>query len=418
MDVQRELKQKPLWKKYWYVAPIGLLISLSVWGKVFLGDSSYVVELEKIQTAKVEQGEFKVEVRAIGVLKPQDIRWIPTVVSGRVEQIMVKPGSFVSQGQTLIKLSNPELYRERDKARWELEAAKAEMQASLVLLESQLVDLENNVEQAYYDYQSTKLQLDAESVLIKQGNASISKLDFKRTQLSVKHQKQRWLAQKKRNEKMIDNMNANKTAQLARLQLSESNYQRVQQQVKDLTVKSSMSGIVQKTDLVLGQQLALGASVATIASKDSLFAELQVQELQIKDIQLGQAVTIDTRSSEISGRVTRIDPGANAGMVQIDIELEGDLPGEARPELNVEGRIIISQVDNALFVKRPAFSPSNSQVNLFKMSDDQQFAYRESVELGRSSVTHIQILSGLQAGDSIITTDISDFQKHQQVLIN
>ncbi len=418
MDVQRELKKKPAWKTYWYLAPIGLLISLSVWGKLFLGESSYVIELDKIQTAKVEQGEFKVEVRATGVLKPQDIRWIPTLVSGRVEQIMVKPGSFVSQGQTLIKLSNPELYRELDKARWELKAAEAEMQASLVLLESQLVDMESSVEQAHYDYQSTKLQLDAESVLIKQGNASISKLDFKRTQLSVKHQKQRWLAQKNRNEKMIDNMNANKIAQQARLELSESNYQRVLQQVEDLTVKSSMSGIVQETDLVLGQQLAIGASVATIASKDSLFAELQVQELQIKDIQLGQAVIIDTRSSEMQGRVTRIDPGATAGMVQVDIELESDLPGEARPELNVEGRIIVSQVDNALFVKRPAFAPSNSQVNLFRVSEDQQFAYRESVDFGKSSVTHIQILSGLKPGDSIITTDISNFQKHQQVLIH
>jgi len=418
LDVQRELKKIPAWKKYWYLGPIGLLISLSVWGKLFLGESSFVVDLEKIQTAVVEQGEFKVEVRAIGVLKPQDIRWVPTLVSGRVEQILVKPGTLVIKDQPMIKLSNPELLRELEKARWELQASKAEMQASLVLLESQLVDLENNVDEAEYNYLSTKLKLDAESELINQGNGSISKLDFKRTQLSVKHQKQRWLAQKKRTQKMIDNMNANKIAQKARLELTVSNYQRVQQQVDDLTVKSSMAGIVQKTDLVLGQQLAMGASVATIANKDSLFAELQVQELQIQDIQLGQKVIIDTRSSEITGYVNRIDPGASAGMVQVDISLEGELPNEARPELNVEGRIIVSQIEDALFVKRPAFAPKNSLVKLFRVSTDNQFAYKEEVKLGLSSVTHIQILTGLKDGDSIITSDISAFQQHKQVLLN
>jgi len=418
LDVQRELKKIPAWKKYWYLGPIGLLISLSVWGKLFLGESSFVVDLEKIQTAVVEQGEFKVEVRAIGVLKPQDIRWVPTLVSGRVEQILVKPGTLVIKDQPMIKLSNPELLRELEKARWELQASKAEMQASLVLLESQLVDLENNVDEAEYNYLSTKLKLDAESELINQGNGSISKLDFKRTQLSVKHQKQRWLAQKKRTQKMIDNMNANKIAQKARLELTVSNYQRVQQQVDDLTVKSSMAGIVQKTDLVLGQQLAMGASVATIANKDSLFAELQVQELQIQDIQLGQKVIVDTRSSEITGYVNRIDPGASAGMVQVDISLEGELPNEARPELNVEGRIIVSQIEDALFVKRPAFAPKNSLVKLFRVSTDNQFAYKEEVKLGLSSVTHIQILTGLKDGDSIITSDISAFQQHKQVLLN
>ncbi|MBV1909214.1 MAG: HlyD family efflux transporter periplasmic adaptor subunit [Kangiellaceae bacterium] len=418
MDIQREIKEIPVWRKYWYVAPIVFVISLVAWGKSFLGDSSYVLEKQKFQYAKVEQGEFKVEVRAIGVLKPQDIRLVPALSSGRVEQILVKPGAYVTKGQLLVKLSNPELRRELEKAHWEFQANKAEMQASIVSLESQLVDIENSVDEAQYNYKSTKLKLDAESELMNLGNGSISKLDFERTKLSVEHQKQRWAAQNKRMQKMIDNMKANKIAQQARLELAESNYQRVELQVSELAVKSSMEGIVQQTSLVLGQQLASGESVATIASKDSLFAELQVQELQIKDIVVGLNVVVDTRSSEISGIVTRIDPSVDKGMVMIDIELTGELPAEARPELNVEGRIITSQIENALFVRRPSFAPQNSQVNIFRLSDDQRYAFKEPVETGLSSVTHIQIISGLKNGDSIITSDITPFQNHQQVLIN
>jgi multidrug resistance efflux pump len=418
MDIQREIKKKSIWKKYWYVGPIGLLISLTVWGKVFLGETSFVVDKDRIQLAQVEQGDFKVEVRAIGVLKPQDIRLIPSLVSGRVEQILVKPGTHVEKGQPLIKLSNPDLLRNMEKARWELQASKAEMQAALVSLESQLVDLENSVDEAEFNYKSTKLKLDAESELIKKGNGSISKLDYQRTKLSVAHQKQRWSAQIKRTIKMRENMQASQSARQARLELAESSFQSVQQQVNDLTVKSSMGGIIQQSSIVLGQQVEIGASVVTIANKDSLFAELQVQELQIQDIKVGQDVTIDTRSNEIIGRVIRIDPRVNAGMVQIDVALDGIMPSEARPDLNVEGRIIINLIRDTLFVKRPAFAPRNTKTNLFRLSENGQFASKQSVDLGLTSVTHIQILSGLESGDSIITSDISKFQQHKQVLLN
>ncbi len=418
MDIQRELQAKPIWIKYWYLLPIALLMGGAIYIRSVLGQSSFMIGKDEIQIAKVEQGEFKIEVRAIGVLKPQDIRWISTEVAGRVEQILVKPGAQVIKGEALIKLSNPELHRELEKSRWEAEATKAEMLASRVLLESQLVDLESNVDQAEFNYKSAKLRLDAEAELIKQGGGSISKLDFKRTQLSVEQQFNIWQAQKKRALKMQENINASQLAQQARAELVENNYQRIQQQVDALTVKSSMSGIIQETSLTLGQQINLGESVAIIASPDKLFAELQVQELQIKDIKIGQNVRVDTRSSEILGRVSRIDPKVNTGMVKIDIELEGELPNEARPDLNVEGRIITSQIDHALFVKRPTFSPKNSQVKLFLLSADENFAFRKEVELGLSSVTHIQILSGLNSGDSIITSDISLYQQHQQILLN
>ena len=132
----------------------------------------------------------------------------------------------------------------------------------------------------------------------------------------------------------------------------------------------------------------------------------------------GQDVTIDTRSNEIIGRVIRIDPRVNAGMVQIDVALDGIMPSEARPDLNVEGRIIINLIRDTLFVKRPAFAPRNTKTNLFRLSENGQFASKQSVDLGLTSVTHIQILSGLESGDSIITSDISKFQQHKQVLLN
>jgi len=332
--------------------------------------------------------------------------------------VFVKAGAKVTAGDMLLQLSNPDLHRELEKARWELAASKAENHAAYVGLESQLVDLENSVISADFSYQSAKLKLDAETLLMEQGNATVSALDYQKSQLAVKQQMQYWQAQQQKLAKMHINMTATKTAQQARIGLVENNYQRMQAQVAALQVKASTTGVVQQVSLQLGQRAQVGDNVALVADQQSLFAELQVQEVRARDIVLGQLVTVDTRTSEIFGEVIRIDPAVTAGMVLVDVQLTSVLPNEARPELTVDGLIEISNIRNALYVKRPVFAPRHSDIDLYKLSSDQQFASKRSVSLGQSSVNKIQILTGLMVGDEIIISDASNWQEHQEIMIN
>lgn len=418
MDTVRTKIKPSLWRKYWYVAVILLLLIGTYSFKNFMGSASFIVNKEELVTATVYLGNFKVNVRATGVLKPVNIRWVSSQVSGRVEQAFVKAGAHVSKGQILMQLSNPELHRELEKARWEFEAKKAENHAAFVVLESQLLDLKNSVVQADYSYQASKLKLDAETQLFEQKNGTVSALDYQSSQLNVKQKKQSWQAQKQKVVKMEANLIASQTAQTARLGLVENNYQRMKDQVASLAVKATTGGVVQQVSLALGEQAIIGGSVALIADQRSLYAELQVQEIRVSDITLGQTVIVDTRTSEIIGEVIRIDPAVNAGMVQVDVKLRGNLPNEARPDLTVDGLIEISNIDDALYVKRPAFAPKNSKTALYRLTTGTQFAQKKIVSLGQSSVNQIQILSGLKAGDEVIVSDTSDWQVHQQIMLN
>jgi multidrug resistance efflux pump len=418
MDLQREKQAIPLWRKYWYVPVVLMLVFGTYKLKNVIGDASFIVNKSELVTAVVTQGRFQVNVRATGVLKPVYIRWVSAQVSGRVEQAFVKAGALVKEGQILMQLSNPELHRELEKARWEFEAKKAENYAAYVALESQLLDLENSVVEADYSYQSSKLKLDAETQLIEQKNATVSALDYQRSQLAVKQQNQYWLSQQQKVEKMKASLLASKTAQKARLGLVENNYQRIKDQVDALSVKATTNGVVQQISLELGEQVQVGSSVALIADQRSLFAELQVQEIKVSDISIGQTVVVDTRTSKITGDVIRIDPAVTAGMVQVDVKLTSILPNEARPDLTIDALIEISNIDSTLYVKRPAFAPRNSQAALYRLSKDDKFAQKQQVALGQSSVNQIQILSGLAVGDEVIISDTSDWQEHTEIMIN
>jgi hypothetical protein len=246
----------------------------------------------------------------------------------------------------------------------------------------------------------------------------VSELDYTRRKLSVKQHLQYFHAQQQKVIKMKVNLIATKTAQQARLGLVKNNYQRMQDQRAALEVKATTDGVVQQVSLALGERAQVGDSVVLIADQKTLFAELQVQEIKVSDILIGQHVVIDTRNNEMLGEVIRIDPAVNAGMVQVDVKITTKLPNEARPDLTVDGLIEVSNIEQALYVKRPAFAPKNSTAALYRLSADNKFAQKQSVNLGQSSVNQIQIVSGLSAGDKIVISDTSNWQEHHDIMIN
>src|SRR5690606_13649287 len=164
-----------------------------------------------------------------------------------------------------------------------------------------------------------------------------------------------------------------------------------------------------------GQQLTIGANIARIARPDELMAELRIAETQAKDVQLGQPVSVDTRNGIVAGEVIRIDPAVTSGTVQVDVALTGKLPSGARPDLSVDGTILIERLDDVLYVGRPAYGQPESTVRLFVVDDASGEAVRVPVELGRSSVNVIEIRKGLEEGDRVILSDTSNWDKHDRI---
>ncbi|MFC1794524.1 hypothetical protein ACFL3Q_13155 [Planctomycetota bacterium] len=97
------------------------------------------------------------------------------------------------------------------------------------------------------------------------------------------------------------------------------------------------------------------------------------------------------------------------GHVTIDVSLEGPLPKGARPDMSVAGTIEIERLDDVLYVGRPIFASADNTVELFKLVDEDKFAIRMRVRFGRTSVTTIEILEGLEVNDQIIISGMSDW---------
>jgi len=418
MDIVHTKKKTKLSKRIQII--VGTLVMLTLCS-IFLfnkSSASYLANKNSLLIDTVQRGELNISVRGTGVLVPKDIRWIATNVAGRIERVLNKAGAKVNKGDLLLELSNPQLQQELIEAQWELQAIEEETQARKVSLESDLLDQEIAVISEKLNHERALLTLDAQEELISQGIDVISKIDYEEVKINVKQFKQRWELEQKRLDKRRENLNAQIKANEARLISRRKSVERIQQQVDSLKVRATMDSIVQEMPMELGQQVNAGTNLAKLARNDQFIAELRIPEKQIKDVILGQKVTLDTRSSKIQGIVQRIDPSVINSSVQIDVELLGTLPKEARPELTVDGVIEIATIPDTLFVKRPMFANSFSQSSVYLIDNEGIYAAKQDLRFGHMSSQYIQIEQGLKEGESIIVSDTSSWQQHQQIRIN
>jgi multidrug efflux pump subunit AcrA (membrane-fusion protein) len=179
---------------------------------------------------------------------------------------------------------------------------------------------------------------------------------------------------------------------------------------KSLAVRSPTSGVVQGLTLQQGQFVTDGSLLLKVVQPGKLKAVLQIPESQAKDAQIGQSAVIDTRSNGlIPGHVSRKDPSAVGGTVTIDVALDGPLPSGAVPDLSVDGTIQIEKLKNVLYTGRPGYGSPTGPVGLFKIVENGHAAVRTQVLLGRSSVTYVEIVKGLNVGDKVILSDMSQY---------
>jgi HlyD family secretion protein len=161
-----------------------------------------------------------------------------------------------------------------------------------------------------------------------------------------------------------------------------------------------------------------GTILAKVARPDKLKAELRIAETQAKDIEVGQKATIDTRNGLIEGKVIRVDPAVQAGTVQVDVALIGPLPKGARPDLSVDGTVELERLEDILYVGRPAYGQAESTIGLFRILEDGKTAVRVQVQLGRSSVSTIEIVQGLNENDQVILSDTSAWDSYDRIRLN
>ena len=414
MDIARPSNAKRKRIKQAIYAGVGLLavVLVSV-GLSRLKPAAPTVERAVVWPAKVERGPMVRQVRGLGTLTPEDIRWIPATTQGRVEKIILRPGTQVKSGDVILELTNPQLEQQLQDAMLKLGASEAGLANIKVQLQNDLLQQRSMSANIEADYNKAKMQAQMNEALAK--DQLVSDLVLKQSQVEREQLGVRNDISKEQLASKAASIKAQTDVQQSLVDQARAFLRLTQQQRDELKVRAGLDGMLQLVPVEVGQQVAPGTNLARVANPMRLKAEIKNAETQAKDIQLGQKAEIDTRNGIVEGRVARIDPSVQNGTRTVDVTLTGTLPKGAVPDLSVDGTIELERLNDVLFMGRPAFGQDQSEVGLFKIDADGVNAERVKVKLGRSSVNTIEVLSGLKVGDQVILSDMSAYDAYDRI---
>lgn len=414
MDIQRvgaARKRRIRMTIYIVIAVVAILI-VTV-GLAKLKPAPPGVDRSTLYPETVKRGAMDVQVRGLGTLVPVQLQFIPAVTDGRVERRFLLPGVKVTPDTLLLQLSNPQLQQETQSAEWTYKADVANVASLKSTLNNELLNEQSTLTNLEAEYEQARLQSGVDEKLAAKGidsqltaQLSKAKADGLAAQVAI---------EKKRVATLKDSLSTQLAAAQAKAQQDQAMYQLKKSQLDALMVHAGYSGILTDIPVEVGQQVKAGDTLAKVVDPSKLKAQLQIAETQAKDVQIGQSASIDTHNGIIPGKVVRIDPAVVNGTVTVDVALEGKLPEGARPDLSVDGTVLISHLSDVLYVGRPAFGQAYSTVGLFKEVDGGKEAVRVQVKLGEASVNEVQILKGLNVGDTVILSDMSRWDAFDRI---
>jgi HlyD family secretion protein len=352
-------------------------------------------------------------VHGLGKLVTEEVRVVQAATSGRVEKKFLEPGARVDPSTILVELSNPTLEQETMNAEWELKSAETTYTDRQVTLARDQMTQEAEIARMQSEYQQAELDYQAKAQLAADG--LFPSLELKLKKAAADQLRDRLAIERKRLEINKASVDAQLANQRTRIEQAKAVYALRKSEREQLKIRAGVSGVLQDLSIEIGAQVSMGTKLATVANPEKLKATLNVAETQAKDIQYGQEVQINTRNEIIPGKVIRIDPSVKEGQVAVDVALLAALPKGARPDLSVDGTIVLERLENIVYVGHPVQGQQDSQVGLFKLTPDGKRATRVSVKLGRSSVSNIEVKEGLKPGDQVILSDTTQYDSDDSI---
>ncbi|HEX2855676.1 MAG TPA: HlyD family efflux transporter periplasmic adaptor subunit [Opitutaceae bacterium] len=420
MDIQRPDQSKARRKKRILLGTVGVLALVAVTVVLSqLKPAAPTVERNSVWIDTVKRGPMVRQVRGLGTLVPEDIRWIAARTPGHVDRIVLRPGAKVEPDSVILVLSNPDVEQAAAAAESQLKAAEAELVSLKVQLGRDVLASESAAATAKAVFEQAKLRSEVNEELFKDG--LVSKLEMRLSKVTAEHAATANAIEQKRFAFAQESIVPQVAAKDAEVERFRAAAKLRRDEVAALSVRAGVRGVLQLVPVQVGAQVQPGANLARVADPTRLKAEVMVAETQAKDILIGQLARIDTRNGEagiVEGKVARVDPSVQNGTVTVDVTLVGELPKGARPDLSVDGVIELERLDNVVFVGRPAFGQERTTVGIFRLEGDGVYAIRSPVELGRSSVNSIEIVKGLEPGDRVILSDMSQWDANNRIKLN
>ncbi len=376
-------------------------------------DATISVPLDRVRVATVIRGDLvrdvSVQGRVVAAVSPT----LYSTASGTIT-LNAGAGERVIEGQVLAIVDSPELANQLQQAESSLEQRQVELERQRI--ESRQLALEKrmaadlaNVALVAADREKRRADQAYELGVISVIDFEKAQDDLQNAQVAHRH------AVADANlfdERLAFELRASEL-ELKRQDLLVQNMQR---QVDDLAIKSPVSGIV--GDLLVDQKAAVSADTPVMAVVDLSRFEIDVQipESYADDLAVGMQAEVQIGSSKFAGELVAVSPEIVNNQVNGRIRFSGIAPTNLRQNQRLTTRILLAEHSDVLLVQRGQFLDTGAGRVTYVVNED-GLAKRRSIEVGARSLGAVQIVAGLDQGDTIVISNLDPFRSADTVLL-
>lgn len=406
-------KKKKGWQRPRVIAFSVAIIATVALGYGVLAERDTQVSKDELQIEIVKRGDLDLVVKGFGKLKAHKKRILTAARNATVEEVLLYPGAAVQPDTVIATLYDPELERNLKEAEAHWKQKKAEFKEYELVQQSEHWGISADVKRLKLEVKNLSFIYESKKMMEEKG--VVSKFDLAVTQTSLESKKlELELAQSKKVQfELISKLRLAIKEDIVAQALSTVQIYR--DSTEQNRVRAGMVGILQELQVEVGQSVEAGSKLALVGSTEDLIAELSVPQRDANKINVGNLVSINTFGDNGAGVVSRIDPVVTKGKILVEVKIEGVMPSNARPELSVEGSIMIHRLVDVLFVRQSAQIAPNSDQQLFLLEKDGQSAVKVPLSFGDASTQFVQVKQGAKEGDRLVVSVPSNLKMSERI---
>jgi len=410
--IEEEVSAKRKKKNYLIIFIIIVIVFASIWFIRFYFKPT--LTNSDITTAKVDTGIIENTINATGEVLPEFEEVLTSPINASIKKVLMDAGNKVNKGQSILELDKSVSQTDYGKLQFQMESKENEIRKLKLDLEKSFFDIKSNNSIKQLRISNLKDAVSSAKRLLKAGGGTKEDVEHAELELKVAELEKLQLENEIKSKQQTMKIEI-REAEIA-LAIQRNDLDALKRKLDLADLIATRPGVITWVNKNIGSAVHEGDALVKIADLSGFKVAGSMSDNLLDKIHNNMIAIIRIGNTQLRGSIVNISPAVSNAIVSFDIQLNQKDSKELRPNQKVDVLLVTATRNNVLRIANgPAFNGSNLQ-EIFVLKNG--IAERRTVKTGLSNFDYVEILSGLKAGDEVITSDMGDYKKSKTVTIS
>ncbi len=417
MDRAIEKKKWPL-KKILWVGGIAAAVLLVAYYVFFVDKSSKLkVEVDKLTIETVQHDLYRDYITVIGNVAPIQTIYLDATEGGsRVEEVIIKEGTKVKEGDLIARFSNTNLILDISNNEANVSRTTNDLRSTRLQMEKQTLDTKSRLLDLNFELKEKERNYKNNKVLYEQNH--ISKEEYERSQEAYE-------LTTKRIELFRESWKQDSIFRLTQIKTLEEDADRLQKnlaivrnRLEALDFRAPVTGELASLNLEVGQVISMGTRIGTIHVLDSYMLKVDIDEHYISRIVRGLKGECEFSSEQYAAHISKVYPEVRNGRFTVDMVFDSVVPKNIRIGQTSRIRLELGESQMAVLIPRGGFYQSTGGQWIYVVDPSGKFATKRSIRINRQNPRHYEVVEGLEPGERVIVSSYDNFGDFDRLILS